>query len=433
MPPNFVVDEMPSATGDGHLEVVREMQSLGSIVAQWPLMKNGEGFFQSLPLSLAQAYRMVRLWARANGILGPDLGYFDSMTLLWVAFSAYGDLLEAGNGEENDSSAVQQLMSSMLKQAFRESAGSTNGGAQKPNIQASTGRCLTNHMSSEGIVQIDYVLHDAEPCRSIMHYQDDSEDDISKYLNEGWNNFVRENGAYILVQRRTWGQTPGSLDLYRSRARQVALAIAAELTSRRRLPETNPRQFTHRPRIWPELLLEKDGSRDVETYAIGLGQAIAAQSQLKVVNNVIIDAERGALQNCPKADGTESAANILAEFDWRLDSFLPESTVKQTADTSDVAGGPQTLGAVLGPSSRFRTASQAISRLRHDPAHYGIEYDLAYEDRFAGLVWMPLEEWGGKATEEEDFIPEHRVRLMKRRSDGHVVWDRAGRFDRTGG
>jgi uncharacterized protein (UPF0248 family) len=61
-----------------------------------------------------------------------------------------------------------------------------------------------------------------------------------------------------------------------------------------------------------------------------------------------------------------------------------------------------------------------------------VEYDLAYEDRFEGLVWMGLEDWGGKETEDEDFIPAHRVRVLRRREDLHVVWNRARRVDLTG-
>jgi hypothetical protein len=83
-------------------------------------------------------------------------------------------------------------------------------------------------------------------------------------------------------------------------------------------------------------------------------------------------------------------------------------------------------------TGRFRTAAEAISRLRHDPVHTAVEYDLGYVDRFDGLVWMGLENWGSWATEDENFVAEHRVRVLKRREDGLVVWDRENRVDRTG-
>ena len=81
---------------------------------------------------------------------------------------------------------------------------------------------------------------------------------------------------------------------------------------------------------------------------------------------------------------------------------------------------------------RFRSARSAISRLRFDPKHAETEYDVGYEDRFEGIMWIALAKWGGKGTEEEDFIPEHRVKKIVRARDGVVVWDREERVDRTG-
>ncbi|EMC99599.1 hypothetical protein BAUCODRAFT_144996 [Baudoinia panamericana UAMH 10762] len=85
---------------------------------------------------------------------------------------------------------------------------------------------------------------------------------------------------------------------------------------------------------------------------------------------------------------------------------------------------------------KLRTASQAISRLRHDPAHFGIEYEVGYEDRFEGLKWISLHDWGKAATEDEDFIPEHRIRQIRQKGgsyeDEQVVWDRRKKVDQTG-
>ena len=46
---------------------------------------------------------------------------------------------------------------------------------------------------------------------------------------------------------------------------------------------------------------------------------------------------------------------------------------------------------------------------------------------------MLLPNWGNKATEEEDFIPEHRVQMIRKEDDHGIVWSRDGRIDRTGG
>jgi uncharacterized protein (UPF0248 family) len=94
---------------------------------------------------------------------------------------------------------------------------------------------------------------------------------------------------------------------------------------------------------------------------------------------------------------------------------------------------PQPESTPAGPSStqtRFRTFSQAIQRLKWDRKHATDYYEVGYVDRLDGLMWKGLEDWQ-LAEEEEGFIPEHRVRQIRRKSDGFVVWDREKRRDST--
>ncbi|KAK5109145.1 hypothetical protein LTR62_007507 [Meristemomyces frigidus] len=44
---------------------------------------------------------------------------------------------------------------------------------------------------------------------------------------------------------------------------------------------------------------------------------------------------------------------------------------------------------------KFRSASSAIARVRHDPSLIGTAFEVGYEDRHAGMMFMPLDEWGG--------------------------------------
>jgi uncharacterized protein (UPF0248 family) len=84
--------------------------------------------------------------------------------------------------------------------------------------------------------------------------------------------------------------------------------------------------------------------------------------------------------------------------------------------------------------NKFPPASQALSRLRWDPAHSSFDYEIGYLDRFEGLMWLPLEQWG-KETEDEEFIPEHRIRVFRRIDKGRtgvVVWDREKRTCQLG-
>ena len=111
------------------------------------------------------------------------------------------------------------------------------------------------------------------------------------------------------------------------------------------------------------------------------------------------------------------------------EEITPMSTAKATPDPPpDPTPEPTPVR-----DQRFRSVSEVVGRLRHDPAHAAIEYDLGYKDRFEeGLVWMGLESWGNKPVESDDFVPEHRVKMLRRRADGVVVWDRTRRIDRSG-
>ncbi|PPJ50615.1 hypothetical protein CBER1_05747 [Cercospora berteroae] len=83
------------------------------------------------------------------------------------------------------------------------------------------------------------------------------------------------------------------------------------------------------------------------------------------------------------------------------------------------------------PSERFRSASQAMQRLKWDRKHQAIEYEVGYVDRFDGMMWKRLDQWQTH-TEEEDFIPEHRIWIIRRVRGHAMVWEREKRIDRTG-
>lgn len=138
-------------------------------------------------------------------------------------------------------------------------------------------------------------------------------------------------------------------------------------------------------------ILAEDGSR------IGPGKPV----QLATVDDLM------AYENMT------GAGNALAET----------STSQPTQQDSDSTSP--------NPGSRFRDAAQCMNRLMFDPRHYGTHYEVGYEDRFDGLMWKPLDQWQ-KNSEEEDFIPTHRVQKIRRLGgDQRVVWDRKARYDGT--
>ncbi|KAL1840562.1 hypothetical protein VTJ49DRAFT_336 [Mycothermus thermophilus] len=77
---------------------------------------------------------------------------------------------------------------------------------------------------------------------------------------------------------------------------------------------------------------------------------------------------------------------------------------------------------------KFRTAADAMNRIRWDPQLDSSDYVVGYEDRFVGAMEKDLAAWKNEQTDEE-FIPQHRILYFRRKSDGRVVWDRRKRWD----
>jgi uncharacterized protein (UPF0248 family) len=79
-------------------------------------------------------------------------------------------------------------------------------------------------------------------------------------------------------------------------------------------------------------------------------------------------------------------------------------------------------------TKKFRTAADAMNRIRWDPQLDSSDYVVGYEDRFLGAQEKELDAWKSEQTDEE-FIPQHRILYFKRKSDGRTVWDRRTRWD----
>lgn len=77
---------------------------------------------------------------------------------------------------------------------------------------------------------------------------------------------------------------------------------------------------------------------------------------------------------------------------------------------------------------KLRSAHDIMNRIRHDLSLQISDHIIGYEDRHVGTMWKGVEEWLS-TTEEDDFIPMHRIKYFKRKSDGHIVWDREKRID----
>ena len=69
-----------------------------------------------------------------------------------------------------------------------------------------------------------------------------------------------------------------------------------------------------------------------------------------------------------------------------------------------------------------------LNRLIWDESYDSTDFVIGYEDRFEGRMEASLNSWKREFTEEE-FIPQHRILYIKRKSDSEIVWDRRRRID----
>ncbi|RAL16930.1 DUF504 domain-containing protein [Aspergillus homomorphus CBS 101889] len=79
--------------------------------------------------------------------------------------------------------------------------------------------------------------------------------------------------------------------------------------------------------------------------------------------------------------------------------------------------------------NRLRPAADIINRIIWDPSFDSDNFVIVYEDRFEGRLEASFNTWK-KETTHDEFIPQHRVLHIKRRSDEEIVWDRRRRIDK---
>lgn len=136
------------------------------------------------------------------------------------------------------------------------------------------------------------------------------------------------------------------------------------------------------------------------------------------------------------------APSQLYEYD-DADTDLDEDADSEEVDESDsemsgankdsratkADSSKSTLKAVKPPGAgKFRSATDALNRIRWDVSMDSSDYLVGYEDRFIGAQEKALDSWKTEQTDEE-FIPQHRILYFKRKSDAAIVWDRRSRVD----
>ena len=391
-------------------------------------------------------YRVLRGWAEANGLLGPQLGFLSSMDLLWMLHSALMATLSATSDDLADNSEEALLRRSLeyFASRFLPSGGVDNllAGITSPTIKR-----MNENITFTSKQTIVTTIHS-----TLQDWTHDSEMKMASMTpRDGFQRFLGGDYHFLKVDCQFWGDTL-------KRKVEWANVVNDNLKVAMRYLHN---KFNDAPgrapaRLWPMPLTGGTNEGRI-FFAIGLGSlnsganktALYEETALRLVDDAFkFDRTQGdiliAIAGSNDFEGlrlqgegadSQEVASTFGSLAFRPAREAPSSSSQDdNTAISSLGGLPiRSAGQRSSPSTRFRTTEEAIGRLRHDPVHKNIEYEVGYEDRFEGLKWIDLEDWGGKATEEEDFIPLHRVVQLRRREDKVVVWDRETRTDRTDG
>ena len=122
-------------------------------------------------------------------------------------------------------------------------------------------------------------------------------------------------------------------------------------------------------------------------------------------------------------DTSESAedCNIPDPVDISEGHTSEKSARPINADSGDFSTAPK-------PGRKFRPEREVMSRIRHDPTFSVDDFLVGYEDRFTGIMEIPLSDWKADTTEDE-FIPLHRIVHFRKKDTRKIVWDRRRRID----
>lgn len=380
-------------------QVVR--QNLARLHDTWHLHTGLDGCLDTF----RNDYHILRSWAKAAGIFSKPFGTLDAESLAWMLF----DITRPAVGTDGDKqNAFSDKVHSFVNRYsnpdnIRNVLTPSHSQAYAPPPHTSTD-CYTAIAHEISVLAQQPSLLDSSPAQYYQH-------------------FCERYAAVILITAECW--VPKRRDSFHS----DLITEISHLPERSRNLGSELKAF----RIWPHVFRP---SMDEWVYVVGVElprplkssplqpRRAQAPSEMTRKQYLTLDDTVGtsAIRVC-----TAKEAKSLAER-YSATALLPTNDIGNTAPSLLSSEQPST-------GTKFPPASQVLSRLRWDPAHSSHEYEVGYLDRFEGLMWLPLEQWG-KETEDEEFIPEHRIRIFRRivkKGTGTVVWDRENRICLLGG
>lgn len=347
------------------------------------------------------AYHGLRSWAEAAGIFSKSFGTLDAESLVWMLSSVLQSAVESNMDESSAFGSHLHAFADKYSKRYEVLSVLTQVRSRAYHLPRHTPVTCCTAIAHE----IRKLAEQPKLLKlSPEHY---------------YQNFCDRYSAVILITAECW------LPKRRESFHSDLVKEISSLPKRSREAGSNLNSF----RIWPHAFKP---SADEWVYVVGVRFPRSPNSSPSRSTSARTSSETMSKQYLT-LDDTVGTSAIRVCSAQEAKSLPGRYSVAATLASYTPSEAPAfACSEPLSTGNKFPPTSQALSRLRWDPAHSIYEYEVGYLDRFEGLMWLPLEQWG-KETEDEEFIPEHRIRILRRiekGGNGIVVWDREERICR---
>ncbi|WPH01773.1 Hypothetical protein R9X50_00462500 [Acrodontium crateriforme] len=441
-PPNFDFDLIDhyglSSLSQSSSRNSPEAENLRLVQDAWSLYRIRIDASPEIPLSIFDdAYKRIRSWSIAVGIYAPVLGYLNSDSLLGLMATSFRWWQSTETASKQDFVEYFLADGGGIDSSPQSSKQNQSINADNNSLEAAhpfTGKLhLTKHTSESNASILDAFAFAKSKLPNT--------DILDTTPQEGFHQFLSDKSfSFVRMDASCWAQSISKRAEFTRSLPSILQDIACNIRS-------STFQNGLMARIWPWPIEELETA--TETYIIGIHQRDTQHNKPLDLDNIngLVDSLVDKIQyDCDTAyislasAQREEILNLPAPHIKFVLSPKPTSNHAKANDQAEPnpSTEPKIETATNPPTAtsnphKFRPSSSAISRLRFDPIHKNTAYEVGYLDRFDGIKWMTLDHWGRKVTEDEDFIPIHRVQILRRVEDGVEVWNREMRVDFTGG
>lgn len=246
------------------------------------------------------------------------------------------------------------------------------------------------------------------------------------WRDQGGNLFLNQHQAFIKHEACCWDpRNKGKKEGFAAYVKRSNVELVNQLRGKW--------SGSAKIRFWPRSL--KDERQGEYVYVIGISlnaedPMLRGELAKRTPGSREVDEQGDMYYRTATRISREEVVKLFQEDPIVRDFAVPQRVGEASESSEHQAGQKKTVEGNVPSEGRFRTAAEVMNRLRHDEKHMYIDYEVGYEDRFEkALKWKALDKWE-KHTEEEEFIPEHRIQQV-REKNGAIVWDRKERTDRT--